>query len=208
MMRNLYWLIWVWPMTGLADPGDALDLLKRIKQNGQAQFRYEETRRLELAAVPWHGQGYMLSGDDGSLVKLQLKPSRIIMAITHEQMYYWDAEQQQRHTAPLEHADQAANQIKVFQAILRGDADQLQADYEMSAETGNKQWTLRLNPKPERRDDETPAFEISGDELDQQRRIVIRQTDGESTEYNMAKTSPEQAPTDSLQSLLREAAGD
>lgn len=206
MKLSLSWLLFCWSMVSVADATDPFELLKRIRQTEQAQFSYQETRQLELASAPWQGQGYMLSGTDGSLVKLQLKPSRIIMAIAHEQMYYWDPEQQQRHTAPLDYADQAASQIKIFRSILQGDVKALQDSYDFSAEHQDQRWTLRLTPKPEFRD-ETPTFEISGDQNDQQRQINIRQADGEFTEYRMTKIAPEQQPTYSLQSLLLEATG-
>jgi hypothetical protein len=201
MIRGLCWLLAFLPMTGQADPTQPTDLLARIRQSGHAQFRYQETRQLELASTPWHGQGYMLSGADGSLVKLQLQPTRIIMAITQEHMYYWDPAQNQRHSAPLDYADPAAEQIKVFRSILQGQIEQLQANYDFSADNHSQHWTLRLTPKPEQADAEIPTIEISGDQDDQQRRISIRQADGESTEYRMLKTSEGLDPKYSLQSL-------
>ena len=208
MMRGPCWLLAFLPLAGLAEPTNPIDLLARIRQSGQAQFHYEETRQLELASAPWQGQGYMLSGADGGLVKLQLNPKRVIMAIADERMYYWDPEQNQRHTAPLDYADQAAEQIKVFRSILQGQTEQLQTNYDFTAEQNNKRWTLRLTPKPDQSVEETPAIEISGDDGDRERRILIRQADGESTEYRMLKTNPEQDPAYSMQSLLREAIGD
>ncbi|MBS1212515.1 MAG: outer rane lipoprotein carrier protein LolA, partial [Proteobacteria bacterium] len=84
------------PCAATADQ-DPWSILRRyLPQPGAAEFRYEETHTLELMAEPWHGQGYLLSAPDGSLVKLQLTPQRVIMAISGGQMYYYDPGQGQR----------------------------------------------------------------------------------------------------------------
>ncbi|QSB03642.1 outer membrane lipoprotein carrier protein LolA [Methylomonas sp. EFPC1] len=195
-------------MFGWADGAVLSELLTRIRQTGQAQFQYEETRVLELADAPWHGQGVMLSGTDGSLVKLQLQPARVIMAITEQRMLYWDPQQNQRHSAALDSAGPAGEQIKVFRSILQGRTEELQLNYAIAADKQGPQWTLRLTPKPELSGDDLPSIEISGDDQDQQRRISIKQPDGESTEYRMHKATAAQQQDYSLPSLLQEASGE
>jgi hypothetical protein len=206
--RTLFVLLALLPMAGLADDAVLSELLTRIRQNGQAQFRYEETRILELADQPWHGQGYMLSGADGSLVKLQLQPARVIMAIAEQRMLYWDPQQNQRHSAALDSAGPAGEQIKVFRTILQGRTEELQAKYNLSAEKQGKQWVLRMTPKPELSADDLPSIDISGDDEDIQRRILIKQVDSESTEYRMQKATAAQQQEYSLQRLLLEASGE
>ncbi|WP_157205008.1 outer membrane lipoprotein carrier protein LolA [Methylomonas methanica] len=204
----LFLLLALLPIAGLADDAVLAELLARIRQTGQAQFRYEETRVLELAAEPWHGQGVMLSAADGSLVKLQLQPTRVIMAITDQRMLYWDAQQNQRHGAALDSAGPAGEQIKVFRTILQGRTEELQTSYDIAAEKQGKQWILRLTPKPDLTADELPSIEISGDDKDEQRRILIKQADGESTEYRMQRATAAQQQDYSLQRLLLEASGE
>ncbi|WP_446811297.1 LolA family protein [Methylomonas sp. 2BW1-5-20] len=206
--RSLLWCLALLPALGWADETLLSELLTRIRQNSQAQFRYEETRILELAASPWHGQGYMLSGADGSLVKLQLQPARVIMAIAEQRMYYWDPQQNQRHSAALDSAGPAGEQIKAFRSILQGRTDELQTSYDLAAEKQGKQWSLRMTPKPELNADLIPAIEISGDDEDKQRRILIKQADGESTEYRMQKATEAQQQEYSIRGLLREASGE
>jgi hypothetical protein len=203
-----YLLLALLPTLGWADEALLTELLARIRQTGPTQFKYEETRVLELAASPWHGQGYMLSAADGSLVKLQLQPARVIMAISEQRMLYWDPQQNQRHSAALDAAGQAGEQIKVFRTILQGRTEELQTAYDIAAEKQGKQWTLRLTPKPEVNGDELPSIEISGDDKDEQRRILIKQPDGESTEYRMQKATEAQQQEYSIQRLLLEASGE
>jgi len=207
MKRVLCLLLALLPMVGLADEAGLADLLVRIRQSGFAEFRYEETRKLELASSPWQAQGYMLSGADGRLIKLQLQPKRIIMAIAGDRMYYWDPEQKQRHAAPLGQAGQATGQITVFRSILQGHAEELQPTYDFAPEKHGKRWVLRMTPKRQS-DEYAPSIEISGDEDERKRQVLIRQTDGESTEYRLIKTSEGPELEYSIQRLLLEATGD
>ncbi len=207
MRRSLYLLLAFLPLSGFADPSSPEELLAKIRHSGNAKFRYEETRKLELASEPWHGQGYMLSGADGILVKLQLKPKRVIMAMSDQRMYYWDPEQKQRHSAPLG-SGPGAEQITVFRSILLGKAEALRSTYDFASETHGKRWTLRATPKPGQGNDNAPSLEIMGDEDDSQRQVVISQPDGESTEYRMVKAPEDQAAEYSITRLMQEAIGD
>lgn len=207
MKRCLCLLLALSPMAGFADEAGLADLLGRIRQAGPAEFRYEETRKLELASSPWHGEGYMLSGADGSLVKLQLLPKRVIMAIAEGRMLYWDSEQNQRHAAPLGHAGAAGEQITVFRSIMQGHAEELKPAYDLVPESHGKRWTLRLTPKPGQSVD-AASVEISGDENLNKRQVFIRQSDGESTEYRLEKTAEGPRLEFSIQRLLLEAAGE
>lgn len=208
MRCSLCLLLALLPMTVFGDEIELQALLERIRQTGSAEFHYEEIRKLELASSPWQGQGYMLSGADGSLVKEQLQPTRVIMAIAEGRMHYWDPEQKQRHTAPLGQSGQAAELITVFIAILQGHAEELKSSYDFVPEQHGKRWTLRLVPKSELSNEDAPTIEISGDEDAHKRQVLIRQPDGESTEYRMVKTSEGQQLDNSIQRLLLEAIGD
>jgi len=208
MKHSLCLLLALLPMTTLGGEIELQALLARIRQSGSAEFRYEEIRKLELASSPWQGQGYMLSGANGSLVKQQLQPTRVIMAIAEGRMYYWDPELKQRHTAPLGQSGQAAELITVFIAILQGHAEELKSSYDFVPERHGKRWVLRLTPKTELSNEDAPTIEISGDEDEHKRQVLIRQPDGESTEYRMVKTSEGQQLDNSIQRLLLEAMGD
>lgn len=205
-MQRLLCILLLLPMLVHADDAALSELLARIRQDGAAEFRYQETRTLELATAPWQGQGLMLSGADGSLVKLQQQPNRVIMAIAGSKMYYWDAGQNQRHVAALEPSGPAA-QILVFRNLLQGRVDELRASYQLSAEQQNQHWMLRMTPKPDQADD-AATIEISGDQDADKRRLLIRQPDGDATEYRLEKSAQGQQSADAIQRLLVEAAGE
>ena len=204
-----WWLLLLLlPCMTSADPAPWSLLQDRFRQPGAAEFRYEETHTLELMAAPWHGQGYMLSAADGSLVKLQLAPQRVIMAISGGRMYYFDAEQRQRRSASLSYAGQAQEQIAAFRAILQGQVDELRALYDLSAIKHGENWKLRLAAKTKPSGSALESIEISGGTDERKRQILIRQADGESTEYRLEKTGEGQSLEFSVQRLLQEAAGE
>ncbi|MDD5033351.1 MAG: outer membrane lipoprotein carrier protein LolA [Methylococcaceae bacterium] len=194
-------------VSAFADESELAGILERIRQSGAAEFRYQETRTLELAAQPWQGSGYMISGADGSLVKLQLLPRRIIMAIADGQMVYYDPEQQQRQSAPLSYAAGALQQITAFRALLQGRTEELQAAYELNAQRQGQHWKLNLKAKADPAEDAPASIEISGDENERKQQILIRQEDGESARYLLEKTGEGKPLEYSIQRLLQEAMG-
>jgi len=206
--RMLLCLAALAPGYAMAAEADWGLLHQRLHQAGPAEFRYEETRSLELMAKPWHGQGYLLSGADGSLVKLQLSPQRVIMAISGPSMYYYDPGQGQRRSAALSYAGDAAEQISVFRAILQGRPEDLRARYELTAESHGETWRLRLSAKTKATGSAMESVEIAGGADPLRRQVSIRQADGETTDYRLEKTNEGQALEFSVQRLLQEAAGD
>jgi choline dehydrogenase-like flavoprotein len=196
------------PLMAMADDKGLAELLGRIRQTGAAEFRYEETRTLELASSPVKATGYLLSSPDGSLVKLQLSPRRIIMAISGGQMLYYDQEQKQRHTASMDFAGQARQQITVFRALLQGRTEELKTVYDFSMERRDKRWKLGFKAKPGQAEEDAPSLEIEGDDNGHRRQMLIRQADGESSRYSIEKTGEGQPVEYSIQRLLLEAAGE
>jgi len=208
MKYGLWLLLVLWPMARLANEAGLAELLGRIRYNGSAEFSYQETRKLELSSSPWNGRGMMLSGVDGSLIKLQLQPMRVIMVSTEQRMYYWDPEQQQRHSALIAQAGAAGEEITLFRSIIQGHTEQLQSTYNFTHQVHGKAWTLRMTPKPGLNDESAPTIEISGNEDDSKQQVLIRQADGESTEYLMVKTAEGPEVEKSIRRLLLEAIGD
>ncbi|MGY6276194.1 LolA family protein [Methylomonas sp. MgM2] len=199
-------LLMVLSIASWADDTIRPEVLARLRHAGPAKYQYRETRQMELLDAPVQTRGYMLTDAEGTLVKLQLEPSRVIMAIAGQSMFYWDSARKQRHTAPLSRGGVATQQIEVFRAILHGRIDELQSVYDFAAETKGKQWTLRLIPKPNHAD--ASGIEIFGDTDDRQRKIFIRQADGDSTEYLISKANEDNAAQYTIPALLREVTGD
>lgn len=199
-------LLLILPFAGLAEDRVLADVLARLHEQGSGKYRYQEIRRLELLDVPVQAQGYMLTDDLGTLIKLQLQPKRVIMAIAGQSMYYWDPGQNRRHSAPLSQGGAAAQQIAMFRSVLRGRIEDLQPVYDFAAETHGKHWTLRLTPKQDQRDASAPRITISGDAQDQHRSIIIEQADGEASEYSISQAADD--TEHNISALLREVTGD
>lgn len=205
-MRKLLPLLCLLSSPGFADETGLADLLGRIRHAGPVELRYEETRKLELATSPVQAQGHMYSGADGSLVKLQLSPKRIVMAIAEGRMLYFDSQENRHDSVSLDQAGVAGTQITVFRSLLQGHAEDLRSSYEFSPTIQGKRWSVRLKPKAE--GDEMPSLEISGEEASRKQRVLIRQPDGESTEYHLEQTGEGPQVEETIRRLLREAAGE
>lgn len=209
MKPRLGALLWLGMVTAVfADDGKLSEVLARLRQSGQASFQYRETRQLELASSPWQAQGVMLTDAAGTLVKLQLQPSRVIMAISGDSLYYWDAAQNQRHSMPISYADDAAAQILIFRSILQGRTQELQAGYDLAADIQDRHWSLHMQPKSDQAGENAPSIDISGDADPDKRQILIRQADGETTEYRIEKAAEQQAAAYTIPQLLQEAGGE
>ncbi len=195
------------PFAALSGPPEAAELLARFRQTAATEYRYEETRTLELLAAPWKGKGYLLSSPNGALVKLQLSPERIVMAVSGDRLYYYDYTQGQRQSAPLSAAGPMARQVGAFRALLQGRAEELKNEYEIRAESQAKSWTLVLAGKPKEGGEPAPTLEISDDTALRRRRIIIRQPDGEETVYLMEKAAEGKHLEPWIQRLMAEAAG-
>lgn len=205
MTRYLALLMWLIPISGICDDSKLDQVLGHFAQDQQGVFNYQETRHLELVSTPWHGEGLMLTASDGSLVKLQLQPERIIMAISGDNLYYWHPGQNQRHNMPISFGEDAARQILIFRQILQGQLSSLQQQYDLTADTDGQHWSLQLRPKPST-EQFISAISISGNQ--QQRQIVIQQRDGESSEYRIEKADPQITAQYSISQLLQEASGE
>ena len=209
MKPRLGALLWLGMVTAVfADDDKLSEVLARLRQSGQASFQYRETRQLELASSPWQAQGVMLTDAAGTLVKLQLQPSRVIMAISGDSLYYWDAAQNQRHSMPISYADDAAAQILIFRSILQGRTQELQAGYDLAADIQDRHWSLHMQPKSDQAGENAPSIDISGDADPDKRQILIRQADGETTEYRIEKAAEQQAAAYTIPQLLQEAGGE
>jgi hypothetical protein len=194
------------PLCSAADSSDTGKLLENFRQMAATGYAYQETRILDLVDAPAHSTGYLYSSAAGTLIKLQLSPERIIMAITATRMYYYNAAQGQRYSAPLDFAAPMAAQIGGFRAILQGRAAELSANYDIDIKQRGHLWTLHLNGKAP--DNAGLVIEVSGDETKPQRKIMIQQPDGEKTEYMMKPETVKQPSETTVERLLTEATGE
>ena len=129
MKRGLCLLLALLPLAGLADEAGLAELLGAhpAKRTGRIQLSGNPQTGIGLIPLARH-RAMMLSGADGSLVKLQLQPKRIIMVSTEQRMYYWDPNRTAPQLRLWARPEPAAEQITLFRSILQGHARRIAAD--------------------------------------------------------------------------------
>ena len=179
--------------------------LLELKQT--SSFRYQETRYLQLLDQPWQGGGLLLASKDGTLVKLQMRPQRKIMAITPGEMIYFDSETGERHRMPLSASNPMARQALIFQELLQGNPDKISADYDLVFQQKTSSWLLRLKPKPVASVIIFSEIIMRGNTNDTSRSITLNEQGGDKTVMTMhvLETGPQLEYM--IERLLREATG-
>jgi hypothetical protein len=136
------------------------------------------------------------------MVKLQLKPTRLIMVSTEDRLYYWDKDQNLRHNLSSADTGLTGATISLFRSLIQGKNDELEAIYNISKD---REGRVFFSPRPGLNKKTIPEIEIFADESGQ--RVLIRHSDGESTEYHLVKTAEGAAVEKMIQALLDEAVG-
>jgi len=170
-------------------------------------FRYDETRNLEMLDTPWQGGGLLLASKDGTLVKLQMRPQRKVMAITPGEMIYFDSENEERRRLPLSTPHPMTRQALIFQELLQGRLDKISADYEITFKKTTPNWALTLKPKATH---DKPVFTeiiMRGTTDNTTRNIYLKESGGDSSSLSMhlLETGPQLEFM--IERLLREAIG-
>ena len=170
-------------------------------------FRYQETRHLELLDTPWQGGGLLLASKDGTLVKLQMRPKRKVMAITLGEMIYFDSETEERRRLPLSTPHPMTRQALIFQELLQGRLDSISTDYDISFQKTVPDWTLTLKPKATH---DNPVFTeiiMHGSVDSPTRNIHLKERGGDSSDLAMQLLETGPQLEFMIERLLREAIG-
>lgn len=201
-MARLIFLLWLgcWARLGEAD-----DPAQRLKLTEPVQLSYQETRTLALLAQPWQGRGFLLADPEGTLVKLQLSPQRVIMVATPSELLYFDPGSGERHQVPLPAPVPQAEGIVLLQQLLRGDLESIRRRYRVDYGEDGQGWRLQLTPLK----GQGPYREVSlrGEGEGKRQVLVILEKDGDRTvtEMTLDERGPQLSYT--IERLLREALG-
>ncbi len=170
-------------------------------------FRYQETRNLELLDTPWQGGGLLLASKDSTLVKLQMRPERKIMAITPGEMIYFDSETKERRRLLLSTSHPMTRQALIFQELLQGRLDKISTDYDITFQQTAPDWTLMLKPKTTH---DKPVFTeiiMYGSVDSATRTIHLTESGGDSSDLVMELLDTGPQLEFMIERLLREAIG-
>ncbi len=168
-------------------------LMQRMKSNDAVKMAYQEIRTLELMDKPWKSSGYMFSISPDTLIKEQLFPERILMAVRGDELLYFDPANNVRHQGSMQDDNPQSQGITVFKALINGDEALLQKLYRIEFSSQSQRWTMILKSKlkPE------SGFNIIVSGLSEKPADMIRikQPDGELSEFILQRIDSEDKNT-------------
>lgn len=181
-------------------------LMQRMKSDIAVRVAYRETRTLEMLAQPWQGRGYMYSLPSGLMIKEQLEPEHVLMAIDGDKLFYFDPGHDVRHQGEMDEDDPLSLNIAVFKALMNADEQLMHAMYTVEFSAGDDQWLMTLKAK---NDPESPfRIEIFGLPGQQVSKVRVMQVDGDSSEVSLQKDAEGDEVKVTVDKLYRELLGD
>jgi hypothetical protein len=201
------WLLlaWLMPETGWSD--DSLPrVMQRMRSDKAVRIAYRETRTLELMDQPWRGSGYMYSLPPDLMIKEQLQPERLLMAVKGEQMFYFDPVNDVRHHDEMSEDNPLSLNIGVFRALINADEALLHRLYRADFSQSAHRWSITLKPKQ----DSASNFSIviSGSAQKQADTVQVRQPDGDFSEFSLQPDAEGDEVAASVNRLYRELVGE
>ncbi len=165
---------------------DSIDsVLERMKSTSANRIAYQETRYLELFDKPVEASGMFYGMRPDSLIKEQLSPSREVMGILKDRLYYLDPASEARHSQARDPDDPMNLHIAAFQALANGNQNLLNELYTISFFTEPGHWYMILSDKSESRS--LIRITVSGSTEQPADKIEIHEADGDRSVYRLAK---------------------
>lgn len=192
-----------------SNPGNAENtlsaLMQRMQSDSAVRIAYTETRALELMDSPWQGSGYMYSLPPDLMLKEQLQPQRVLMAVKGERMFYFDADQDVRRQGEMDEDHPLTLNLAVFKALINADEALLHRVYRVDFAEREQGWVMTLEPR--RRSDSGFGIVISGPEGRQPERIEVRQADGDRSFFTLHRDAEGAEVETEVKRLFRELQG-
>ncbi len=189
-MKKIVNMPFLWLCIGLgvntSYANDSLaQLMQRIKTDTAVKMSYQEIRTLELMDQPWQGSGYMYAIPPHLMIKEQLQPQHVLMAVDGDTLFYFDPKNDVRHQGEMEEDNPLALNIAVFKALINADETLLNRMYLVDFNSTAQHWIMHLKPKA----NSESGFYITVSGLANQpaNRIKIHQADGDLSEFVLQK---------------------
>jgi len=194
-------------LTADVNAEDSIDTLMRTMQsNAAVKIAYQEIRTLELMDKPWHGSGYMYSMSPDLMIREQLTPNRLLMAVKADKMYYFDPDNHIRHEGEMDDTSALSLNIAVFKALMNADDELLRNMYLIDFSSKPKRWIMTLKPKQQ--SNSGFSIVVSGLSDQQVDTIIIKQADGDQSEFMLQQQSLDDDIKKSILRLLTELTGE
>lgn len=162
---------------------------------------------MDLLAEPWYGNGVLYADPPARMVKLQVQPARIVMAVDGGRMWYYDSVRQVRYSAPIREDDGRSAFIMVMQTLLNGDLVRLEEAFRVEFSVEADYWLLKLAPRSAEAPKAGSFVLVSGPVGGTAKRIVLQQTDGDRSELLLTKIADSERLVATIDLLIEEAEG-
>lgn len=180
-------------------------VMQRMQSDKIARIAYRETRTLELMQRPWQGRGYMYSLPPDLMIKEQLQPERLLMAVKGDQMFYFDPVNDVRHQGVMGEDNPLSLNIGVFRALINADEALLHRLYWVDFSSSAQRWSMTLKPKQNR---DSGFIIITGLAHKQPDTIKVKQPDGDLSELSLQPDTNGHDVEATVKRLYRELLGE
>ena len=197
-VRLLLFAMALLPAPAVAE--DTLEsVLLRLRVQDTRHFSYRETRTLQLLAEPWQATGDMYTSPQQMVIARQ-SPTFVMTVITAGQIVHSDAEQDLHRSLTLQQPF-AVPGLEPFMQLLYGTGSrtELEQHYAVSFETAGQRWLLQLAPHAQHAVDH---LQISGESGREPDHLLLKQADGDHTEWQLSLLSQGETAGQEMQQAL------
>jgi hypothetical protein len=175
-------------------------LMQRMQSETAVRIAYQEIKHLELMDQPWHGSGFLYALSPNLMIKEQIQPSRVLMGVNADKLYYFDSQNNIRHQADMQEGNALTLNVSLFKALMNADEAQLKQLFQLQFIHNPNRWQLTLVPKQESQKDFT--VHVSGALKQAVDLIRIEQVDGDVTEFVLERKQSDRHTTKKLDQLF------
>lgn len=131
---------------GHAQAGETLDsVLARAAAQKRVVVDYREVRHMQLLTKPWRASGRMFI-DPGRFVMEQQKPYRQLL-VTRRSLYWLYIPSRYFHRTGMVNDRMGTANFGLFHAIMRGDRQRLEQQFNVRFTIKGREWRIGLRPK-------------------------------------------------------------
>lgn len=183
-------------------------VMARLSSHDTVQIRYREVRHLALLTESWNGTGFLYTKPPGHLVKLQLQPTRELMAVSDGYLWYFNTKNNIRHHIEVDDGNAASLEISSFSALVNGDLSGLEAHYGLLFESDDSVWAIRLTARQDNTVADLAEISVSGPVDGPIEHVTIKKPDGDYNEFRLGEVEQGQIVANTIASLLAEVRGE
>ncbi|MCK5926092.1 MAG: hypothetical protein KAG10_09380 [Methylococcales bacterium] len=179
-------------------------VLQRMKPKQAIAITYHEKRSMGFFSENKKSHGILYSTPSKILLKVQENPSKILMGIEKDQLYYYNLVDKQRyHTTTKADLPMMAS-IEVLKGLMSGNIQALKKKYLLNFKTTAQLWTIELTQKDDDIEDDLQALKVimQGQILQTANSLIIIEGDGDRSEFRLRLQAQGKAVEQTIQKIL------